>query len=624
MTNASPATTLEHLARLIDEVSGARSLDIVYERVLRCLEEALGIDRAAVLLFDAEGVMRFVAWSGLSAEYRQAVEGHSPWRPDAVEPSPVLVEDVESSADLATYRELFRREGIRALAFVPLRVAGRLRGKFMLYHREPHAFTREEIATAQTVAAHVAFAIERLRVEQELLDARHALSERLEVEKELRSHQQLLAEASRVLSTTLDPDQTLKTLARFVVEGAGSGSGLADYCVSYALDADDTVRRVGLAHRDPARQALVEELAGAGPPQLDAATGAGAVLRTGEAMLRSDITPDVLERGAQNAEHLRLLRLLQPRSSIMVPLCARGRIVGALALVTTEDSGRRYSRDDLVLAETLASRAALLVDNARLYREATEAVRARDQTVAIVSHDLRDPLATICTGCSVLELDAGKALEAGTPAAMFRAAKQMERLVDDLLDVTRIEAGGLSLEIAPVDAAALVRETAALFEAASGERTLRLELAVEDGLPPLRADRGRLSQVLSNLLGNAVKYAPAGGRVELRAAMTGARSGVRFSVRDDGPGIAPDQLPRLFDRFWQAERGQRGGAGLGLAIAKGIVEAHGGTIEVESTLGHGSTFSFTVPTVTTDPGAWLAAPALGTQAVAAGGASPRG
>jgi signal transduction histidine kinase len=234
-----------------------------------------------------------------------------------------------------------------------------------------------------------------------------------------------------------------------------------------------------------------------------------------------------------------------------------------------------------------------MVDNARLYRESREAVRARDETVAIVSHDLRDPLATIFTGCAILDIDPSAALRAKTPAAMMRAATQMQRLISDLLDVTRIEAGGLALELDAVDVGGLLAETAALFETPRSEKSIALVTTVEPGLPAARADRGRVQQVLSNLIGNAIKFAPRGGRVELAARRHGAA--IRFEVADDGPGIAAEQIPRLFDRFWQAERGQRGGAGLGLAIAKGIVEAHGGQIEVASQLGRGSTFSFLLP-----------------------------
>jgi signal transduction histidine kinase len=190
-------------------------------------------------------------------------------------------------------------------------------------------------------------------------------------------------------------------------------------------------------------------------------------------------------------------------------------------------------------------------------------------------------------------MDPAAALAVSTPAAMLRAAKQMERLVQDLLDVTRIEAGGLSLELGRVEVAAQLHETAALFESASVEKSVRLEVAIASGLGPVRADRRRLSQVLSNLVGNAIKFVEVGGWVRLEAAADAA--GVRLSIRDDGPGIAPEQLPRLFDRFWQAEREQSGGAGLGLAIAKGIVEAHGSTISVVTELGSGTTFSFALP-----------------------------
>ena len=411
MVDAGSPSSFTQLARLMDEVSRSCSLDAVYQRAIAALREALSIERAAVLLLDHHGVMRFAAWSGLSEEYRRAVEGHSPWPPDQRDATPVLIEDVSEAPDLARYGDLFARERIGALAFVPLQSAGRLLGKFMLYHPAPHRFTVDEVGIARVVAGHIAFEVERRRIEDELDDARHALEDRLASEQELR-------------------------------------------------------------------------------------------------------------------------------------------------------------------------------------RRAEEAVRARDETVAIVSHDLRDPLATIFTGCAVLELDPSAALQAKTPAAMLRAATRMQRLVQDLLDVTRIEAGGLALDWKPVDVAGLVAETASLFQSASDEKSVRLVVEVAPGVRAVRADRGRLQQVLSNLIGNAIKFGHRGGQVWVRAGT--ADGAIRFSVTDDGPGIAAEHLPRLFDRFWQAERGQHGGAGLGLAIAKGIVEAHGGTIEVSSDVGRGSTFSFLV------------------------------
>jgi GAF domain-containing protein len=337
----------------MDEVSRTNSLDALYQRALLTLREALDLDRAAVLLLDEDGVMRFVAWAGLSEEYRRAVDGHSPWPAGQRDAEPVLIEDVKAAADLASYGDLFVREGVGALAFIPLQYAGRLLGKFMLYHREPHRYTDEEIGLAAAVAGHIAFAIERLRIEEELDDARHALETRLAVEHDRRRRaeeevterrrievvQHMLSEAARALSETLDPDQTLAALARFTVgKTAAPASRLADYCLTYSLQPGGTIRRVGFAHTDADLQPLVEELARLSPPRLDDDSGVGAVMRTGQAILLREVHDADLERRVGEPEHLRVLRELGPRSSIITPLHARGRIVGAMALVASRHS----------------------------------------------------------------------------------------------------------------------------------------------------------------------------------------------------------------------------------------------------------------------------------------------
>ncbi|HEY8470149.1 MAG TPA: HAMP domain-containing sensor histidine kinase, partial [Longimicrobiales bacterium] len=235
-------------------------------------------------------------------------------------------------------------------------------------------------------------------------------------------------------------------------------------------------------------------------------------------------------------------------------------------------------------------------ENARLYAEARRATRVRDEMLAFVSHDLRDPLHTI-------ELSAGL-LEAITPLDEETARKQLEivkrsvqradRLIDDLLDVARLEAGTFSLECGPVASVEVAREALELHRGQAEKEGERLTAALPERLPDVWADRDRLLQVFSNLLGNAIKFTPRGGRIELGA--EAADEHIRFWVRDTGPGIPPDQLPHVFDPFWQAKR-RRGGAGLGLAIARGIVEAHGGRIHAESELGMGTTIWFTIPTV---------------------------
>ncbi|HYO72559.1 MAG TPA: HAMP domain-containing sensor histidine kinase, partial [Archangium sp.] len=249
-------------------------------------------------------------------------------------------------------------------------------------------------------------------------------------------------------------------------------------------------------------------------------------------------------------------------------------------------------------AQGLARLASLAMENARLYQSAQRAAKARDEVLGIVAHDLRSPLNTIALWTQVIERQIQKLgpVELQTRSqeslgSIASACRRMSRLIQDLLDVARLEAGRLSLNASPQTPASLLREA---LDSARPEATghqLYLEAPAE--APAVLADRDRLLQVFSNLLGNAMKFTPAGGEIRVGARVEGEQ--VRFYVRDTGPGIPAESLEHIFDRFWQANRTDRRGAGLGLSIAKGIVEAHGGRLQVESEPGRGSTFSFTVP-----------------------------
>jgi PAS domain S-box-containing protein len=397
----------------------------------------------------------------------------------------------------------------------------------------------------------------------------------------------VLAEASAALSEPLDYESALSKLAEFAV------STIADYCVTYSFDGTRRIRRVGLAHRNPAHRRLVEDLVRAGPPSIDDPYGAGRVILTGAPILAPEIPAALLETAAQNAEHLRVLQQLQPRSSIVVPLIARGRTLGAFAITHTDDSGERYGRDDLILAEELARRAALLIDNARLYREAQVAIAKRDELVAFVSHDLKNPIQVQLAACTLLRHEkSGREQYETALEAIECSAVQMQRLIVGLLDVARIE-GERLLSVNPVEPVALLVEATRAIAPLARQKAIELGLELAGDLPPVMGDHERLLQVLSNLLGNAVKFSPPGGEVGVRAERT--PDGVRISVTDAGPGIAPEEQSRVFDRFWQSDRSREEGTGLGLAIAKSIVEAHGGTIGIESEVGAGATFWFTLP-----------------------------
>jgi PAS domain S-box-containing protein len=226
--------------------------------------------------------------------------------------------------------------------------------------------------------------------------------------------------------------------------------------------------------------------------------------------------------------------------------------------------------------------------------QAERAVKLRDEMVAIVAHDLRNPLQTIAVAAAALErLTLTGEARSRLLAMLHRTTRSMDRLLSDLLDISGMEAGSFAITRAPVDLHALLAESCEQFAERARERGIELTCHVDAELPPVSGDRDRLAQVLSNLLGNSLKFTPVGGHISLSA--TRLASGVEVAVVDDGPGVAAEELPRVFDRFWRADAAAKTGAGLGLAIAKGIMDAHGGSISAESVPGRGMTMRLLIP-----------------------------
>ncbi|MBA2245931.1 MAG: PAS domain-containing protein [Gemmatimonadetes bacterium] len=402
--------------------------------------------------------------------------------------------------------------------------------------------------------------------------------------------QRLLAEAGVVLASSLDYRKTLQSIARLVVPT------LADHCLVDLADREGRVELVEMAFAQPPKRSIAERLRqhyapGSHPPE-----AAARVLRVREPLLFPDLSDEQLVQYARDAEHLDLLRELGIRSMVAVPLSVRGRILGAITL-TAGESGRRFGPHDLALAEEIARRAALAVDNAWLYQQAQQATWAREEVLAVVSHELRSPLNAILLIIETL-LDF-RSRESWTEAerqqleSIRRSAGQMSRLTQDLMDITRIESGHLSIHASRQEVAPLLGEALAMLQPLAAARSLKLSTALPQKIPAVRADGPRILQVLSNLIGNAIRVVPEGGAISVAVEAQGER--VRFSVTDRGPGIPQEHLPHLFDRYWQASRTPGDNLGLGLAIARGIVEAHGGRMEVASRVGEGSTFSFTLP-----------------------------
>ncbi len=397
-----------------------------------------------------------------------------------------------------------------------------------------------------------------------------------------------LADASVVLDNSLDHEETLRSIARLVVPQ------MAAFAIIDVVDEHDVMRRLDVVHRDPGKRELARRLREI-PLDRSRPHLGWHVRQTLEPQYTPEVTPEILKSWAGNDEHLTLLQALAPTSFMAVPMVARGRLLGTIGLAL-DDPARRYSPDDVRLADELARRVAIAVDNARLYAEAQRATHLRNEILGVVSHDLRNPLSVISMCGARLagedDLDREGAAEIGK--TIQDAAAWTQRLVADLLDIASIEAGKLSVQRRPHDPVIVAARSAMAFEHVAAERDIELEVVTPDVMAPIAADEHRIIQVLSNMLQNAIKFTNRGGRVRLEVADQG--DFVRFSVRDTGCGILPDQMPRVFDRFWQADqRASVRGSGLGLSIAKGIIDAHGGRIGVESEVGVGSTFFFTVP-----------------------------
>jgi PAS domain S-box-containing protein len=411
----STVRTLETLYRLADQVGRARDRLGVCEAALDAIVQGIRADRASVLVLDDGGAMSFVAWSGLSDSYRTAVTGHSPWRPDAVDPAPILVEDVAQS-DLGPLRSVVAQEGIAALAFFPLVYRGRLLGKFMVYYDRPHAFTPDETRLAATVAQHVAFGL------------------------------------SRVAS---------------------------DEAIAASFDRERSAR--------------------------------------------------------------------------------------------TEADGAR--------------------------REAEAANQAKDEFLAMLGHELRNPLAAIVTSAAVVEASALEPALRRSVSAITRQATHLARLTDDLLDVARITSRRIELERQPVDLRTTVNQAweAQRHRAEAKHQQVLLSLASQPVM--VWGDAVRLQQVVGNLVNNASKYSPEGGSIWLTAASEGGQAVIR--VCDNGAGIQTNKIDSIFDLFVQANptlARTEGGLGIGLTLARRVVELHDGTIEASSAgPGHGATFTVRLP-----------------------------
>ncbi|MEO7910141.1 MAG: PAS domain S-box protein, partial [Roseiflexaceae bacterium] len=413
----------------------------------------------------------------------------------------------------------------------------------------------------------------------------------IEEQKQAEDQQRLLAEASVLLVSSLNYEAMLTQLTRLVVPR------LADWCAIHILENDD-IRRLAFTHSDPAIQALVGDRPERYPLDPSAQHIVSQVLRSGEPELYSEVPDSLLVEAARDDEHLQTLRTLVFRSYMCLPMVARGHTLGTITLAAAE-SGRRYGQAELAFGEDLASRAAIALDNARLYRDAQAAVRARDQFLSIASHELKTPLTSLIGYVDLMQRRAARASDQTerdqrAMRVVGEQAARLNKLVGALLDLSRIETGQLSIERGLVDLNALAQRLVEETQPTTDQHTITFS---GDEKPlMLLGDELRLEQVVQNLIQNAIKYSPGGGTVAVQVGRAGAIASLRVS--DQGIGIPAIALPQLFRRFYRAPNADSqhiSGMGIGLYVVKEIVELHGGTVDVTSQEHQGSTFTICLP-----------------------------
>lgn len=514
------------LYELANRLHRTRSLDEVYDAALTAIVVALQCDRASILLFDDAGAMRFVASGGLSDNYRDAVEGHSAWKPTDPNPAPIHIDDVSVAAMNESLRASIQAEGIGALAFIPLVSDGQLIGKFMAYFNGPHAFSQDEMNLCLTIARQVAFAIERKRAEDRLRAS------------EQRFRDMIDALPAAIYMTDAEGRVVHFNRAAVELSGRTPQPGVDQWCICEKLYEAD-----------------------------------GAAVALEESIMARVFRGDAVERGtALIAERPDGVR----RWVIPYPTLLRdesGRVSGGVNMLV--DITERKEAEEAL----------------------READRRKDEFLAMLSHELRNPLAPIAIAVQILNRNpSDDPVQRQARDIIDRQTASLTRLVDDLLEVSRITSGRIQLQMKRVALRDVVdRAIESVRAAISAHRhTLQVSLPLESVW--LHADAARIEQVVINLLNNAAKYTDDGGRIQLIVELEKTQAILR--VIDNGMGIEPDLLPRIFDLFTQARRSlarSQGGLGIGLSLVQRLVTMHGGTVTASSTVGRGSEFIVRLP-----------------------------
>jgi CheY-like chemotaxis protein/signal transduction histidine kinase len=545
-----------------EDVAGA------FGDILTACLDAGGISRGALYRVDEQGVLALDQKRGFPDMASDALERALGCSARVVHATHGVVVPVSTCLPPDEARAFFSSARLNAAVFVPFLEGDRCIGALLLGSSSAELGEHDLTVFARAIGGHISQALALSESFSRLRDA---------------------AEAGRVLSGSLDLDETLAALARL------STAQLADVCEIELVGEEPRIYTSGRTC-DPSLGPRIRELRAAYPRfRVGPGEAAGFPARS---ELIAPISEQRLQETALNPQHLALLRGLGFTSEIIVPLLARGRLLGAVSFGRVR-ANRPFTERDRLAAEDLASRAAIAIDNAALYKVAQSASRLKDEFLAMVSHELRTPLTSILGWARMLVAGLAPEKLENAYRVIERNANAQVQLIEDLLDTSRITSGQMRLDRQDIDLCDLIETAADSLRPALQLKNIALRLPPRGEACRVHADAARLQQVIWNLLSNALKFTPAGGHVEVALERRGEQ--VVLSVEDDGQGIAGDFLELVFEPFKQVEGGitrAQGGLGLGLAISRQLIELHGGTIRVSSAgEGCGSRFSVELPSL---------------------------
>lgn len=587
--------------RLLNEVSAAlvSSLDhqFTLQEIAHLIVPAIA-DYCRIALVDNQGQIKEITASHIDPERERLVQALYDGYKDISTTThglhkllesgqPELISEVNGSVlrvveGNAEVLHIIRELGLKSYMGMPLIARHRVIGALTLSSTQPDRYyTQEDFLFAQELARRIALTLDNARLYQE---AQEEIAERKQIEQNLR----FLSEASKLLASSLDYHTTLTHVTYLAVPH------IADWC-SVDMRTDEGIQQLAVAHVDPEKVQWAKELNRKNPPDPHARTGLPNVLRTGRAEFYPEISDALLVASARNEEHLALARAIGFSSVMIVPLLIQNEAIGAITFVTAE-SGRHYTQADLSMAEELASRAALAIQNARLYSEAQKAIGIRDDFISIASHELRTPITSLKMYTQVLQKQLSKKGETSFNHSLSRMDAQLNKLtglISDLLNISKIELGRLEFQEEWFNLDEVVKEACEAVQQIATKHTIHIEGSI---VQPVWGDKDRIGQVVTNLLTNAIKYSPQAQKVVVR--LQAEPDNALVSVQDFGIGIDSEHLNKIFTRFYRVsdpEEKTFPGLGIGLYLSYEIIKRHHGSVMVASKKGKGSVFSFSLP-----------------------------